>query len=378
MMFFRKGRVPFQSLLLLAACFCLPAAARAGSIAKEPADTVLTFRQKAKRTGNILYRFIKSFDDYDTTYIAPQYYNYAAMIQNTNSYQFYRLAATDKGGRRQIISMSPAYSFKIGPYFGWRYIFLGYTFDVLHPKASRRKSEFNLSLYSAMLGCDLVYIKNNGDFKLQKTSGFDGVERDEFKGAKFDGLETYTASISAYYVFNHRRFSYPAAFSQSTVQRKSCGSWMLGLRYDHQKMRFDYTRLPQKLIGVPGNETIIDELKWEKIDYYAYSLTIGYAYNWVFAHNWLLGASIAPAIGYKRGKGERLRGDEVLISMKNLNFDFISRFGIVWNNTHWYAGLSLVSHWYDYHRDRLSLMNGANFLNLYVGFNFNRKRQYRR
>ena len=31
---------------------------------------------QVKRTGNIFYRFIKNFDDYDTTYISPNYYNF--------------------------------------------------------------------------------------------------------------------------------------------------------------------------------------------------------------------------------------------------------------------------------------------------------------
>ena len=340
-------------------------------------DSLATRDEHPGKKENIFVRFFRNFNDYDSTYIEPQYYNYAFMVQNTTSFQSYRLLARDQAGNRQSISMRPAPTLKVGPYFGWRWIFLGYTLDVAHLSSPGSKSEFNLSLYSAMLGLDFVYMKNKGDFRLLNTEGFEGVGDKDFRGTHFDGMETLTASISGYYVFNHRRFSYPAAFSQSTVQRKSCGSWILGLRYDHQRLNFDHTQLPPALTGQPGNEKIMDEMKWQKIDYYAYSVSGGYAYNWVFARNWLLGVSVMPAIGYKRTKGERLRGDELFVSIKNLNFDCISRLGLVWNNTRWFAGLSLVSHLYTYTEKRLTLTNGVNFLNLYVGLNFNKKKQYR-
>ena len=36
-------------------------------------------KRKVKHAGGILFRFIKSFDDYDTTYISPNYYNFTVM-----------------------------------------------------------------------------------------------------------------------------------------------------------------------------------------------------------------------------------------------------------------------------------------------------------
>lgn len=358
-----------------AAPVCQPDSNSTGTVVPAEAPSA---PEKKKKRGNIFVRFFKNFNDYDTTYIEPQHYNFAAMVQNTNTFQSYHLSARDESGHRQSLSMRPAPSLKVGPYFGWRWIFLGYTFDVAHLGNPAKQSEFNLSLYSAMLGLDLLYVKNSGNFKLGNTHGFEGIGKHDFKGYAFDGLDTYTASASAYYVFNHRRFSYPAAFSQSTVQRKSCGSWLLGARYDRQHMEFDYTQLPAGLIGSPGHELIMDELKWNKIDYRAFSVCGGYAYNWVFAPGWLLGISAMPAIGFKVAKGKRLRGDELFVSLKNLNFDCISRLGIVWNNTRCFAGLSLVAHMYNYTKGRLTLTNGMNYLNLYVGFNFNKKKEYRR
>lgn len=342
------------------------------ALADSDASRAEMIKKKIKKTGGIIYRFIKNFDDYDTDYIQPNYYNYTAMLQNTNFYQMYSLRGQSADGISQSIQMSPSPSFKIGPYFGWRWIFLGYTMDMGHPKKAGKTSEFNLSLYSSMLGGDFVYIRNGGDFKIKKVRGFADDVAGQVRNADFSGLETKTISLNLYYVFNHRHFSYPAAFSQSTVQRKSCGSWMLGVRFDRQRMDFDYLGLPPSLAA-----GLIDEMKVSSVDYYNYSISGGYAYNWVFAPRWLFSASASPSIGYKKANGEKVSGEALWVNMKNFNFDFIFRAGLVWNNSKWFAGASLVSHLYDYRRDRFALTNSINYLNIYVGFCFNRKRQYR-
>lgn len=38
-------------------------------------------------------------------------------------------------------------------------------------------------------------------------------------------------SIDGYYVFNNKRFAFPAAYKMSLVQRHTTGSWMLAARY---------------------------------------------------------------------------------------------------------------------------------------------------
>ncbi|MBR4935899.1 MAG: DUF4421 family protein, partial [Bacteroidaceae bacterium] len=116
------------------------------------AEDTASLKQKIKKKANIFARFIKSFDEYDTTYISPNYYNFTAMMQNTNFYQVYRLQATNPAGHTQSLHIAPTPSFKVGPYIGWRWIFLGYTFDIGHPKSATKTTEFNLSLYSSMLG----------------------------------------------------------------------------------------------------------------------------------------------------------------------------------------------------------------------------------
>ncbi|MEG1579660.1 MAG: DUF4421 domain-containing protein [Bacteroidaceae bacterium] len=342
-------------------------------------DAIIQTKKSIKKRGSMLKRFIKSFDDYDTTYITPNYYNYAAMMQSTIGFDYYKLEGTNEKEQTQSISLNSSPTIKIGPYFGWRWIFLGYTFDVGRTYTSRKKSEFNLSLYSSMLGCDVVYKTNEGNFNISNLTGFDKKATQQVKGQQFDGLNTYLTSLNVYYIFNHKHFSYPAAFSQSTVQRKSCGSWKLGFNYAHQKISFDYTKLPLSLSGTDGTENWLNnELKFKKINYYDYSINFGYAYNWVFSRNSLLSISLSPAIGYKYTNAEKPNvQDAINYNINNLNFDLIARIGLVWNNTKYFGGISFILHSYSYKKDRFSVNNTFGYLSMYAGLNFKRKRQYR-
>ena len=84
-----------------------------------------------------------------------------------------------------------------------------------------RDFELNFNSYGRHLGFDIIY---------QDAKNFtgwhdhEGMERIELP----DGLLSMkTLNVNAFYVFNSRRFSYPAAFSQSYIQRRSAGSFLL-------------------------------------------------------------------------------------------------------------------------------------------------------
>ena len=65
-------------------------------------------------------------------------------------------------------------------------------------------------------------------------------------------------------------------------------------------------------------------------------------------------------------------------SFNNVNIDGIGRFGLVYNNTRWYAGASAIVHSYNYRRDRFAANNVFGSLNVYLGYNFGLKERYRK
>jgi hypothetical protein len=120
-------------------------------------DTLTCIRHKKtffRRIGKSFIRLFQEFNNIDTNYIEPQRYNYTVMLQSTNTYEMYRLSEKDGNS----ITFAPEVSYKLGPYVGWRWIFLGYTIDLKHISMNSEKSnrkEFGLSLYSSLVGVDL-------------------------------------------------------------------------------------------------------------------------------------------------------------------------------------------------------------------------------
>ena len=326
-----------------------------------------------RQTGREIRDKVKDFNAIDTTYISPNLYNLAFMLEHSTWYEHYRLG-NNASKDPQRLNFSPSLGTKLGIYFGWRWIFLGYTFDIEDlfgdNKNKPKKKEMSLNIYSSKFGVDLYYRKTGSDFKLRSFDNI-GIDNPSLENKHFDGLESSIKGLNAYWIFNHRKFSYPAAYSQSTNQRRSAGSFMAGFSYSQHRISFDYEKLPPAIL-----ERINPSLKFSHIKYSDYSLGFGYGYNWVFAKNWVSNLSLLPGIGYKKSKidDNDFRNESWI---KDINFDLITRAGIVYNNAKYFVGASLVLHTYDYRKPSLSVTNSFGTLRIYAGFNFWKKKEYK-
>lgn len=110
-------------------------------------------------------------------------------------------------------------------------------------------------------------------------------------------------------------------------------------------------------------------MKVQNIKYTNTSLSVGYAYNWVFARNCLACISVTPALAYKTSN-INAEGVEESRQYHNLTLDILFRTGVVYNNSKYYVGTSFIGKNYHYHRDDFSVNNGFGFLQVYAGINF--------
>ena len=132
-----------------------------------------------------------------------------------------------------------------------------------------RDFELNFNSYGRRFGFDVIY---------QDAKNFtgwhdhEGMERIELP----DGLLSMkTLNLNAFYVFNSRHFSYPAAFSQNYIQQRSAGSFLLAASGMSQHATLDWE---QEM-----------DLKMTNI-----GIGAGYGYNYVPSQDWLLHISALP------------------------------------------------------------------------------------
>ena len=332
-----------------------------------------------RHTGRRIRKEVKKFNDIDTTYILPNKYNLAFMLEHSTWMENIHFGGASNS-KRQRLEIGPKPDFKLGVYFGWRWIFLGYTFafnDIFHSNKNHgSKKEFELSIYSSKFGADFYYRRTGSNFKIKSFSGFDVTpEERAVTDWDFSGLRSSVKGLNAYWIFNYKHFSYPAVYSQSTNQIKSTGSFMAGFTYSQHHYLLDTDLLPTII-----KSQLNDAMQFNEVKYSNYSINFGYGYNWVFAKNCVFNASLLPAIGYKKSRafnGNESSTDQNIFHFKwvrNVNVDLIGRAGFVWNSSKYFVGANIVTHTYDYRKDYFSLTNSYAVLRLYAGFNFLKKK----
>ena len=325
---------------------------------------------------SLLRRIVRNFDRLDTTYIEPQHYNWTMMMQTTYTLDQYTIVS-EQG---QEVTLSPDPKLKVGPYFGWRWFFLGYTFDLknLGFNNNGQKRELDFSIYSSQIGIDLFYRRTGSDYKLRRVRLGDDMDSRGLENVPFDGVCAGITGVNVYYIFNHGRFSHPAAFSQSTLQKVSCGSWIAGLGYTRNSLDLDYEKLQQTFDTHLGKDVahVDTSLYFNHIQYTDYTVSAGYAWNQVLPHHWLLAAS--GQLAYKKSTGDVEGSSEAGFNFENVNLDAVGRLGAVYNNMRWYAGMSAIIRTNNYHKPRFRTNNTFGNINLYIGYNFGLKKKYRK
>ena len=330
--------------------------------------------------------FVDFFSHTDTTFVEPNHYNFQVMMQNRYSYEVYRL--TDNSGNS--IGFVPKPSMKIGPYAGWSLIFLGVTVDVLHLNDGNKRKEWDLSLYTLPIGVDIYYRQSGDDYTIRNVRLKATEDTQALDGMNFAGIESSVTGVDLYYIFNHKKFSYPAAFNQSTQQKRSSGSALAGIGFTRHSLSVDWQMLNDifmKTLNMNLLENFDEEPLSEKIVYTDFSLSGGYAYNWVFAKNWLFASSLSVALSRKQSIANSERGFDALgttikklrdFKFSDLTIDGVGRFGIVWNNGKIFAGASAIVHSYNYSKFNFYTNNVFGSFNAYVGINLGVKKKYKK
>lgn len=142
-----------------------------------------------------------------------------------------------------------------------------------HLKGKNNDIELNMNAYGNRYGIDLIGLSTR---TLAGTITTDNSHSNIAAGQ----VHQQALYANAYYALNRRRFSYPAAFSQSYIQKASAGSWLLGLSYFYTRVT---TEQGSSLANAPS-QLILHNV----------GIGGGYAYNWVPARRWLLHLSALP------------------------------------------------------------------------------------
>ena len=185
--------------------------------------------------------------------------------------------------------------------------------------------EFNLNYYSSRLSLDLSYQRS------ETLTGDIVGDRGE-QHLQSDDVTLKVLNIAGYYTFNHRRFSYPAAFTQSYVQRRSAGSWLAGISYQGGSIKTT-DNLKARSPNAPDVRIYIGHL----------GIGGGYGCNWVPSRKWLLHLSLLPTFVVYNRNNMTVNDERKEAQHMQFNMIFNERAAIVYNfSPRYFAGATAV------------------------------------
>lgn len=236
-------------------------------------DSLLATHERLWRVDSLLKRAFYA-KDIDTAYITrPQTRWTLKMRANLSGRQSeFSSEAGDipvemsvVGQRKGTISMA----------VGYRGISFGLAVNPAKLTGKNKETELNLVSYGNRYGFEVSY-EDSRRMTAELTA--DG------QTYALDGLSTRLRAVNAtgYYALNYRRFSFPAAFSQSYIQRRSSGSLLFGFSFFGGRTEVD----ANEQYGTPDVLTKSVNL----------SIGAGYGYNYVPHRKWLLHVSALPTV----------------------------------------------------------------------------------
>lgn len=306
----------------------------------------------------------------DTNYVIPQKYEFTTQAELSYWHDYYRMSS-DKSGTNQSMSLHSGNPLVLGGYIYWSIFGYGHSInlgDIGEPKGQTNRTGYRNSfvLNTARIIAEIYTFKSGKSAKFTNITNVDLSNQDR----TFTGLNSKCFGINAQYIFNHKRYSWPAAFGENAVQKKSCGSWKLGFSYNQVTVNFNSDELSPYIA-----DRIDTTLLFNKVSYKDYAISIGYGYNWAFRKNCIWAVSVLPSIGYRQSDiTEHDLGKSVL---RRISTDIFFRTSIFWNNTKYFTGFVIDLHTYAYREQKFSLTNTYGTVKYIVGFDFLKKKQYK-
>lgn len=189
----------------------------------------------------------------------------------------------------------------------------------------------SINYYSNRFGIDLDY---------ERLSSFRGKNLTSGNSRKLHGTRLNSFSAVGYYVFNGKRFSYPAVFNSTWMQKRSAGSFLVQASFYTGKLKSsDDLHLYKKEVG-----------QLQHIDMNHFSIGVGYGYNFVYGKHWLIHLSVQPStmiwrnftLRYTDNNDVDPQTHKQKMPANRFNVYLVGRAGVTYSWERYFAGMTGV------------------------------------
>lgn len=302
--------------------FCLLAVALFTFKTAVMAQTLSQAERRARVDSVLSARYYKT--PYDTNYvIRPEGRLTLKVRLNQSGNDFHARGIVDGISSRADLHTSHKTTIAVAAIY--RGLSAGFAINPAKLGGFYKDYEMNFNYFSNRLNFDVSYQRSTtlaGDIKRDNN-----IERLESGDVTMKVL-----NMAGYYVFNDRRFSYPAAFTQSYIQRRSAGSWLAGISYQGGSIETT-SQLKERNPQAPEARIYIGHL----------GIGGGYAYNWIVGKKWLFHFSMLPTFVVYNRNNMTLNDERRRARRTRFNMLFNERAAIVRNfSSRYFAGVTLT------------------------------------
>ena len=246
--------------------------------------------------------------DYDTAYIGRPRERLTLKLRGNLSGSNFDIDRRIEGavGRSRLGTDHKA-TISIGA--NYRGITAGLAFNPASMSGRNKDYELNLNAYTNRYGIDVIYQASK---TLSGNMTFNGSDLFLEKGM----ADMQVLNINGYWAFSGRRFSYPAPFTQSYVQKRSAGSWLVGFSYMGGRLK----TTDKKFEGAPDFRVFVGH----------FALGGGYGYNLMLHKRLLLHLSVLPNLVVLNLNNVRVDGEKFHMRTRFPDFIFTERAAIVY------------------------------------------------
>lgn len=210
--------------------------------------------------------------------------------------------------------------------------------------------EYLFTSYGNRMGFDIIYEAAKTD---KGSITCNGEKYNMPKGS----LNRRSLAANYYYAFNGKRFSFPAAFTQSYIQRRSAGSWLIAAAAQWRQTRI-----------TPGSDSPVEKAETRTVNF---AVGGGYGHNFCLGENFMLHLSSMPAIVVFDHSS--ISGDDIKRKGKLHfpNFFVTSRAALLYSWKRNFAGVSGIADFSNIgNRKQLELFHMKWRARLFYGFRF--------
>ncbi len=234
--------------------------------------------------------------------------------------------------------------------------------DDIYGKTTRLDWQTNVYMNKAVFDFYLQYYENFYIDDPQNTfSGWTGGDKAYVR----PDIASVTLGLSGLYIFNHKKFSYKAAFVQTAVQKKSSGSFLLGGKVFIQGIGGDSSLFP-------ANSDFDSLPRLQKHSALYMGLITAYAYSFTIKKYFFISMSLSATI--QAGKVYNELENSLLFVEWVPVLHLQPRVAMGYNKPKWYAGFSFVrdSHFEGYRDDNdLEFAFHSGNFRIFAGMRFN-------